>query len=134
MRDFDYQPTLPWPAAKPVRLLPPPLPGSAPLIAEKGSRTPAKAAFDENFGISLFGRTYYINIRIGSEHRSQIRRLSDGQIRVSGIAFLYTVICSAAIMLFGTLCLIYLLKSGLGINLASEPSALHPLYAIMSGR
>ena len=89
--------------------------------------------FDERFGISLFGRSYYINLRIGAELRSKERRKVDGQVRISGVAFFYCLICTAAIMLFGTLCILYLLKSGAGINLSDGQSILHPLYAIATG-
>jgi len=71
--------------------------------------------FDEGFGFCMGRRKYYVNVR------------------VSGIAFLYLVICSGAIMLFGTLCLLYLLKSGMGINLSAEDSVLHPLLEMVHG-
>lgn len=86
------------------------------------------SAFDERFGISLFGRTYYINVRIGSELRAPERLAAEGQVRVSGVAFLYCLVCSAAIMLFGTLALVYLMKSGMGINFTDGHSFLHPLF------
>jgi hypothetical protein len=88
------------------------------------------ALFDERFG----QRTYYINIRIGSELRSTERLASEGQVRVSGAAFFYCLICSGAIMLFGTLCILYLLKSGLGGELSDGYSVLHPLFAMAGGQ
>jgi len=92
------------------------------------------ALFDERFGLRLGRRTYYINVRIGSELRSSTRRATEGQVRVSGAAFLYCVICSGAIMLFGTLCILYLLKSGLGVEMSDGHSVLHPLFEIVSGQ
>ncbi|MFT5509891.1 MAG: hypothetical protein ACI89J_002982 [Hyphomicrobiaceae bacterium] len=89
--------------------------------------------FDEQFGIRLGGRSYYINLRIGTEMRTRRRRAAEGQVRVSGVAFLYCVICSGAIMLFGTLCLLYLLKSGMGLNIWDEDSVLHPFFELMMG-
>lgn len=89
--------------------------------------------FDEQFGIRLGGRSYYINLRIGTEMRTRRRRVAEGQVRVSGVAFLYCVICSGAIMLFGTLCLLYLLKSGMGLNIWDEDSVLHPFFELMIG-
>lgn len=61
---------------------------------------------DECFNLNVFGRTYFINVRIGTEMRSAERRASEGQVRVSGPAFLYCLACSAALMLFGTICLV----------------------------
>ncbi len=89
--------------------------------------------FDEGFDFCLGGRKYYVNVRVGAELRCSDRLAEEGQVRVSGIAFLYLVICSGAIMLFGTLCLFYLLKSGLGINLFAEDSVLHPLFEMIRG-
>ena len=89
--------------------------------------------FDEGFGFCLGGRKCYLNVRVGVELRSSDRLSQEGQVRVSGIAFLYLVICSGAIMLFGTLCLLYLLKSGMGINLSSGDSVLHPLFELLRG-
>ena len=91
------------------------------------------ALFDERFGMRFGQRTYYINVRIGSELRSSKRLASEGQVRVSGVAFLYCVICSGAIMLFGTLCILYLLKSGLGLDLSDGQSVLHPLFEMAGG-
>ena len=91
------------------------------------------AIFDEQFGIRLGGRSYYINLRIGSELRAGRRLAAEGQVRVSGVAFLYCVICSGAIMMFGTLCLLYLLKSGLGLDFSDHDSILHPLFEMMIG-
>ena len=87
--------------------------------------------FSEGFGISLGGRKYYLNVRVGVETRSRERLAEEGQVRVSGVAFLYLVICSGAIMLFGTLCLLYLLKSALGIDLTPGHSVLHPLMELI---
>jgi len=95
---------------------------------------PAAALFNEQFSLSLWRRRYYINLRIGAELRADERRLAEGQVRVSGIAFFYCVICSAAIMLFGTICLIYLLKSAMGINLFDDQSFLHPLFESFGGQ
>ena len=89
--------------------------------------------FDEGFGFCMGRRKYYVNVRVGAELRSSDRLAEEGQVRVSGIAFLYLVICSGAIMLFGTLCLLYLLKSGMGINLSAEDSVLHPLLEMVHG-
>lgn len=91
------------------------------------------AIFDEQFGIRLGGRSYYINLRIGSELRAGRRLAAEGQVRVSGVAFLYCVICSGAIMMFCTLCLLYLLKSGLGLDFSDHDSILHPLFEMMIG-
>ena len=93
----------------------------------------AAAVFDERFNLGFRGRTYYINLRIGAELRGKERRAAEGQVRVSGFAFFYCLICSGAIMLFGTLCLIYLLKSAMGINLFEGDSFLHPLFDAIGG-
>jgi hypothetical protein len=86
--------------------------------------------FDERFGLRLGRRTFYINVRIGTELRAKERLDADGHVHLSTIAFLYCVVCSGALMLFGSLCILYLLKSGLGINLSDGQSLLHPLYAL----
>jgi hypothetical protein len=91
-------------------------------------------AFNEQFGIRIGRTTYYINLRIGTESRAPERLAQEGQVRVNGLAFLYCVICSGAIMLFGTLCIIYLMKSGMGINLSDGNSVLHPIYEMAGGR
>ena len=103
----------------------------APGDGDGGGACAQQPIFDERFGMSLFGRTYYINLRIGAELRASERRAAEGQVRVSGLAFFYCVICSGAIMLFGTLSLLYLLKSGMGIDLSASPSLLHPLYDLL---
>ena len=87
--------------------------------------------FSEGFGIYLGARKFYLNVRVGVETRSSERLAQEGQVRVSGVAFLYLVICSGAIMLFGTLCLLYLLKSALGIDLTPGHSVLHPLMELI---
>jgi hypothetical protein len=91
-------------------------------------------AFNEQFGIRIGRKTYYVNLRIGTESRSPERLAGEGQVRVNGLAFLYCVVCTGAIMLFGTLCLIYLIKSGMGINLTDGDSILHPLFAVATGK
>lgn len=93
----------------------------------------AAPLFNEGFGICLGGRKYYLNVRVGVEARSRERLADEGQVRVSGVAFLYLVICSGAIMLFGTLCLLYLLKSALGIDFSPDHSILHPLMDLIGG-
>ena len=107
---------------------PPPL-----SIVEDNSVDTTAAMFDEGFGLNLGGRRFYVNVRIGLEQRASERLAAEGQVRVSGVAFLYLVICSGAIMLFGTLCLLYLIKSALGIDLSSGDSFLHPLFEVMRG-
>jgi hypothetical protein len=92
------------------------------------------AVFDERFGMRLGQRSYYVNVRIGCEQRSCERRAREGQVRVSGVAFFYCVVCSGAIMLFGTLCILYLIKSGLGIDLSDGHSVLHPLFELAGWR
>ncbi len=87
--------------------------------------------FSEGFGICLGGRKFYLNVRVGVESRSRERLAQEGQVRVSGVAFLYLLVCSGAIMLFGTLCMLYMVKSGLGIDLSMGESVLHPLYELI---
>ena len=101
--------------------------------APEGTPGANSTALDEFFTISLFGRTYYLRVCIGTEQRSQQRLAAEGHVRVSGLAFIYCVICTGAIMLFGTLCLVYLLKSGMGINLSDAQSVFHPLYELVVG-
>lgn len=109
-------------------------PSHPPLhVVQDNSVDTTAAMFDEGFGLSLGGRRYYINVRVGAEQRGNERLAAEGQVRVSGIAFLYLVISSGAIMLFGTLCLLYLIKSALGIDLSSGDSFLHPLFEVMRG-
>jgi hypothetical protein len=52
---------------------------------------------------------------------------------VSGAAFFYCLICSGAIMLFGTLCILYMLKLGLRVDLSAGYSVLHPLFEMAGG-
>lgn len=102
---------------------------SKPELAPETPVIDTRPLFDEQFGIRFGLRRYYVNVRIGSELRAKERVKLEGQVRVSGVAFMYCVICSGAIMLFGTLCLLYLMKSGMGINLTDGDSLLHPLFA-----
>lgn len=94
---------------------------------------PPASVFDERFGISLGRRTYYINLRIGAEQRSAPRLEAEGQVPLSAPAIAYSVIGSALLMFLGVLSILYLLKSGMGINLSSEESFLHPLYSLFDG-
>lgn len=94
---------------------------------------PAPALFDERLNLSLGRWTYYVNLRIGAELRSQERRLVEGHVQISGFAFIYCIVCSAAIMLFGTLCILYLLKSAMGIDMIDGFSPLHPLFEFTRG-
>lgn len=111
---------------RPVYLEPPPA-----LIGERKDLEPV---FDKQFGIRLGGRSYYINLRIGSELRTPRRVEAEGQVPVSGVALVYCVLVSAAIMLFGMLCMLYLLKSGMGIDLWDADSPLHPLFEMFAGK
>ena len=86
--------------------------------------------FDEQFGIRFGLKRYYINLRVGTEQRSNTRVQSEGQVSVSGIPVLYCVFGGGFMMLFGALCMLYLLKSGTGIDLSDGHSIFHPLFAL----
>ena len=89
--------------------------------------------FDEQFGIRIGLKRYYVNLCIGVEKRSNLRVVDEGQVSVPGIPVLYCVVGSGLMMIFGALCTLYLLKSGAGIDLSEGHSLLHPLFALATG-
>ena len=85
---------------------------------------------DWNFGIRVFGRAYYLTLRLGAERRSPRRLAAEGQVRVPLVATAYVTTGSVLFCIFGIFCFLYLLKSMAGINLFAGASPFHPIYAL----
>ena len=105
------------------------MPKSVPGFAS-GMEPDLEPVADWNFGIRLFGRAYYVNLRIGAERRSPGRLAAEGQVRVPLVATAYVTTGSVLFCIFGVFCFLYLLKSMAGINLFSGASPFHPIYAL----
>lgn len=87
-------------------------------------------AVDFRTSISFFGVPFYITLLMGRERRSRERLAQEGQTQVHKIAIAHIVLalvmglsCLAAIA-----CLLYLLKSAVGIDLFDGHFAMHDLF------
>ena len=76
------------------------------------------------------GRGVYLALFLGNERRSRARLRREGQTRTTR---LLAALGGVAMMAFGAVCAIYLVKSLAGINLMATSSPLHPLYALFIG-
>lgn len=87
-------------------------------------------AVDFRTSISFFGIPFYITLLMGRERRSRERLAQEGQTQVHKIAIAHIVLtlvmglsCLAAIA-----CILYLVKSAVGIDLFDGHFALHELF------
>lgn len=87
-------------------------------------------AIDYRTSISFFGIPFYITFLMGRERRSRERLAMEGQTQVHRIAIAHVVLtlmialsCFAAIA-----CILYLVKSAMGIDLFDGHFALHEMF------
>lgn len=79
------------------------------------------------------GKRYYVTLLVGPERRNRERLIREGQLSRARSATVFGFVAMAALgcLVFGAFCLLYLLKSLLGINLFGGQSPLHPLYSLL---
>jgi hypothetical protein len=98
-----------------------------------------RASHEIEFRVSiptLFWGTRYFTVFSGLERRSEERLQAEGQTKWTrrSLFFFAIVLALTSFALFGVFCLLYLLKSVLGLNLLSSPSPFHPLYSLFLAR
>ncbi|MGH1418941.1 MAG: hypothetical protein ACRBCJ_08805 [Hyphomicrobiaceae bacterium] len=93
--------------------------------------TPQTSHFvDYCASIPWFGRRFYIRMLLGTERRNRTRLRSEGQISLpkTSILFFAIIFIVSSLALFGSVIVLYLIKSTMGINLLDGPSVLHPIF------
>ncbi|MGI9476052.1 MAG: hypothetical protein ACR2PI_05070 [Hyphomicrobiaceae bacterium] len=87
-------------------------------------------SIDFRTSLSFFGIPFYVTFLMGRERRSRERLAMEGQTQVHRVAIAH-IILTLLIGLFclaAFACVIYLLKSAVGIDLFDEHSPLHELF------
>ena len=87
-------------------------------------------AIDYRTSISFFGIPFYITFLMGRERRSRERLALEGQTRVHRVALAHIVLTLVITLSFVAAagCVLYLVKSALGIDLFDGHFALHDLF------
>ncbi|MGH1418056.1 MAG: hypothetical protein ACRBCJ_04285 [Hyphomicrobiaceae bacterium] len=91
---------------------------------------PANHAFDYSVSLPWFGSWFYLRLFVGRERRNRSRLTAEGQISLpkTSIAFVFVVWLFCCLSLFGSVIVLYLIKSTMGIDFMSGPSIFHPLF------
>ncbi len=77
-----------------------------------------------------FGGRFYVRLFLGKERRNLSRLTSEGQISLpkTSIGFIFCIWMICCLALFGSVIVLYLIKSTMGINLLDGPSIFHPIF------
>lgn len=85
---------------------------------------------------TVFWGQFYFTIFAGPERRNAERLAAEGQTSLARQTVFVSIVLAIVIScaLFGVFCLVYLLKSALGLDLFRGGSPFHPLYRLFMGR
>ncbi|MGD9785666.1 MAG: hypothetical protein AB7E80_05430 [Hyphomicrobiaceae bacterium] len=91
---------------------------------------PATHKLDFRASVPFFGRRYYVVLLGGRERRSRARIAGDGQDATWRMSVAYAVLFGslASLAMTGTIVVLYLIKSLLGIDVFPDHSILHGLF------
>ncbi|HPG89169.1 MAG TPA: hypothetical protein PLD46_05915 [Hyphomicrobium sp.] len=106
------------------------------LMALSLASIPSVAPHSLDYRVSLpfFGRRFYLTILAGREQRSRARLVADGQLPVTQLLQFNPVAWSLllALLVFGAMITLYIVKSLLGIDVFEDTSAMHDLMQFLN--
>mgnify|MGYP001815677861 CR=1 FL=1 len=87
-------------------------------------------AIDYRTSISFFGIPFYITFLMGRERRSRERLAMEGQTEVHRVALAHVILTLVIALSFlaAGVCVLYLIKSAMGIDLFDGHFALHDMF------
>jgi hypothetical protein len=99
-------------------------------LAQSAERASAPHLMDFLVSLPFLGRRYYLRLYVGRERRSYERLLREGQISLGRVLLVWSWLAWMILSLvaLGTVVMLYVLKSQLGINIFQGQSPLHFLY------
>ncbi len=85
---------------------------------------------DYRVSIPWIGGGFYVRLFMGKERRNRSRLDAEGQVSLpkTSIALIFFLWALCCLAMFGSVILLYLIKSTIGIDLFNGPSILHPFF------